>query len=148
MPNSHDAMFHNPLEGNAHDPAPIWSQEELSNLAKDIAEGKKFTATELRKLSESKVMQNTDVKSEGLRQNWLKSYKPHVYDKMMKFPERIANGQSIAIIQFQYDYLCNFDCEHCCIDKFYVPKDWEKASGRRKFELEDVRRLSTEADAM
>ena len=42
MPNSHDAMFHNPLEGNAHDPAPIWSQEELSNLAKDIAEGKKI----------------------------------------------------------------------------------------------------------
>ena len=69
MPNSHDAMFHNPLEGNAYDPAPIWSQEELSNLAKDISDGKKFTSTELRKLSESKVMQNTDVKSEGLRQN-------------------------------------------------------------------------------
>ena len=67
---------------------------------------------------------------------------------MMKYPEKLARGESIAIIQFQYDYNCNFDCEHCSIDKFYVPKAWEDASGRRKFELEDVRRLSKEADEM
>ena len=66
----------------------------------------------------------------------------------MQYPEKLARGEGIPIIQFQYDYLCNMDCEHCCIDKFYVPRDWEKASGRRKFELEDVRRLSTEADEM
>ena len=148
MPNSHNAMFHNPLEGNAHDPSPLWSDEELHTFTEQLADGKTFSQEELSKMREGKVMQATEVGDEGLRQNWLKSYKPHVYDKMMKFPEKIANGESIAIIQFQYDYLCNFDCEHCCIDKFYVPKDWEKASGRRKFELEDVRRLSTEADKM
>ena len=134
MANSHDTMFQTPLEGNPHDHQMPWTEEELRDMAEKIAEGK--------------VMQSTTVKDENLRQNWLKSHKPRVYEKMMKFPEKIANGESIAIIQFQYDYLCNFDCEHCCIDKFYVPKSWEKASGRRKFELEDVRRLSKEADEM
>ena len=148
MPNSHNAMFHNPLEGNPHDPSPMWSDDELKEFTEQLAAGKEFTPEELAKMKEGKVMQATEVGDEGLRQNWLKNYKPHVYEKMMKFPEKIANGESIAIIQFQYDYLCNFDCEHCCIDKFYVPKDWEKASGRRKFELEDVRRLSNECDEM
>jgi MoaA/NifB/PqqE/SkfB family radical SAM enzyme len=112
-------MFQSPLEGNKYDPAP-----------------------------EDMVMQTTTAKDESNRQNWLKNYKPHVYDKMLKFPEKIARGESIAIIQFQYDYLCNMDCEHCCIDKFYVPRSWEKASGRRKFEMDDVRELSRQADEM
>ena len=108
MSNSHDLIFQSNLEGNKYDVTP------------------------------DKNMRNTTVKDEKDRQNWLKNYKQNVYEKMKAFPEKIANGESIAIIQFQYDYLCNMDCEHCCIDKFYVPRDWEKASGRRKFEMEDV----------
>lgn len=119
MANSHMKMFQSPLEGNKFDPAP-----------------------------EDMVMQTTTAKDETNRQSWLKNYKPYVYEKMQKFPEKIARGESIAIIQFQYDYLCNMDCEHCCIDKFYVPRSWEKASGRRKFEIEDVRELSRQADEM
>ena len=130
MSNSHDTIFQTPLEGNKYDQAPVYSKEELQAMA------------------EGKVMQNTTVKDESLRQVWLKNYKPYVYEKMKKYPEKIANGQSIAIIQFQYDYMCNMDCEHCCIDKFYVPRNWEDASGRRKFEMDDVRRLSKEADEM
>ena len=118
MSNSHDLIFQSNLEGNKYDVTP------------------------------DKNMRNTTVKDEKDRQNWLKNYKPHVYEKMKAFPQKIENGESIAIIQFQYDYLCNMDCEHCCIDKFYVPRDWEKVSGRRKFEMEDVRRLSKEADEM
>ena len=136
MSNSHMKMFQNPLEGNKYDPAPVLSDEEIIKRATEIREGR--------------VLQNTKVGYEGeevsARQNWLKSHKPRVYEKMMKYPEKLARGEGIPIIQFQYDYLCNFDCEHCCIDKFYVPKSWEKASGRRKFELEDVRRFSKEAD--
>jgi len=112
-------MFQSPLEGNKYDPAP-----------------------------EDMIMQSTTTKDETDRQNWLKGYKPEVYKKMAKYPEKIANGESIAIIQFQYDYLCNMDCEHCCIDKFYVPRSWEKASGRRKFEMDDVRSLSQQAHEM
>ena len=148
MANSHNAMFHNPLEGNAHDAPPMWSEDELQEIARLTQEKGSLSDAQLAKIREGKVMQATEVTDEGLRQNWLKSYKPHVYKKMMDFPRKIAEGESIAIIQFQYDYLCNFDCEHCCIDKFYVPKNWEKASGRRKFELEDVRRLSKEADEL
>ena len=119
MANSHSKMFQSPLEGNKYDPAP-----------------------------EDMIMQSTTTKDETDRQNWLKGYKPEVYKKMAKYPEKIANGESIAIIQFQYDYLCNMDCEHCCIDKFYVPRSWEKASGRRKFEMDDVRSLSQQAHEM
>tara|TARA_R110000824_G_scaffold391519_2_gene589350 strand:- start:2755 stop:4122 length:1368 start_codon:yes stop_codon:yes gene_type:complete len=142
MANSHDTMFQTPLEGNKKDHVLPWSEGELRDLVENKTEG------ELKDIAEGKVMQHTTVKEEDLRQHWLKGYKPLVYDKMMKYPEKIANGQSIAIIQFQYDYKCNFHCEHCCIDKFYVPQNWEKASGRRKFELEDVRRLGDEADKM
>jgi MoaA/NifB/PqqE/SkfB family radical SAM enzyme len=142
MANSHDTMFQSPLEGNKHDHVLPWSTEELQELVATRSE------EELKELAEGKVMQHTTVKDESLRQNWLKSHKPRVYEKMLQYPEKLARGESIAIIQFQYDYLCNFDCEHCCIDKFYVPKAWEKASGRRKFEMEDVRRLSKEADEM
>jgi MoaA/NifB/PqqE/SkfB family radical SAM enzyme len=119
MANSHQKMFQTPLEGNKYDPS--------------IIDG---------------VMQSTTVKDEKDRQSWLANYKPAVYEKMKNFPQKIANGESIAIIQFQYDYLCNFDCEHCCIDKFYVPRAWEAASGRRRFNMDDVRRLSKEADEM
>jgi len=113
------------LEGNKHDPV----------LEKDIEEYEKN-------------MRNTTIRDETDRQHWLQGYKPYVYEKMKAYPDMIAAGKSIAIIQFQYDYLCNMDCEHCCVDKFYVPRSWEKASGRRKFELEDVRELSRQADAM
>ena len=130
MANSNNTMFQTPLEGNKYDHDMPWKTEELQELV-----GAK-SKEELEKISEGKVMQVTTVKEEKLRQNWLKGYKPRVYEKMMNYPEKLARGESIAIIQFQYDYLCNFDCEHCCIDKFYVPRSWEKASGRRKFELE------------
>ena len=112
-------IFQSPLQGNKYDQAP-----------------------------EDSIMQSTTVRDESKRQHWLKTYKPRVFEKMANYPQKIENGESIAIIQFQYDYLCNMDCEHCCIDKFYVPRTWEAASGRRKFEMEDVRRLSKEADEM
>ena len=142
MANSHDTIFQTPLEGNDKDHKLPWSEKELRKLIENKSE------KELKEIAEGKVMQHTTVKDENLRQNWLKNHKPRVYEKMMNYPQKIASGESIAIIQFQYDYLCNFDCEHCCIDKFYVPKSWEAASGRRKFELEDVRKLSKEADEM
>ena len=119
MANSHMEIFQSPLQGNKYDQAP-----------------------------EDSIMQSTTVRDESKRQHWLKTYKPRVFEKMANYPQKIENGESIAIIQFQYDYLCNMDCEHCCIDKFYVPRTWEAASGRRKFEMEDVRRLSKEADEM
>ena len=48
----------------------------------------------------------------------LKHHKPLVYDKCMKYDDMIAAGKSIAIVQLQYDYRCNFGCSHCSVSKF------------------------------
>ncbi len=82
--------------------------------------------------------------SEVEKRNNLKSEKPYVYEKIMKFDEKVKNGESIAIIQFQYDYTCNFKCPHCCIKKF---QDQGKTQGRC-FTIEDVKELCRQADAM
>lgn len=68
--------------------------------------------------------------------------KPRVYEKIARFEDKVRAGESIAIIQFQYDYTCNFRCEHCCIKPF-------QAEGRRRcFTVEDVKELSRQADAL
>ncbi len=79
---------------------------------------------------------------ENSKRNWLKEHKPRVYEKVTRFQEKAARGESIAIVQFQYDYRCNFRCEHCSVKRFQGPK-----SGRF-FTLEDVRELSRQADEM
>lgn len=76
------------------------------------------------------------------RRNYLKEHKPRVYEKVMKFSEKIAKGESIAIIQFQYDYTCNLRCQHCSVKRFQGKK-----SGRF-FTLDDVRELSRQADEL
>jgi MoaA/NifB/PqqE/SkfB family radical SAM enzyme len=70
----------------------------------------------------------------------LKRQKPRVYQKVMQYADMINRGESIAILQFQYDYRCNFRCQHCCTSKFEVKK--------RFFRPQDVRDLSQQADEM
>lgn len=76
------------------------------------------------------------------RRNKLKKEKPYVCEKMMKFDEKIKRGESIAIIQFQYNYACNFRCQHCSIKKFQGKKDG------RQFTMTDVKELARQADEM
>ena len=46
----------------------------------------------------------TELKTvENEKRNKLKQEKPYVYEKIMKYDEKIKKGESIAIIQFQYD---------------------------------------------
>jgi MoaA/NifB/PqqE/SkfB family radical SAM enzyme len=90
----------------------------------------------------------TTKEQESDRQNWLKTHKPKAYEKIIKYPERVKNGESIAIIQFQYDYACNFRCEHCCISKFQRPRKVERASGQQFFDLPGVKKLADEAHDM
>jgi MoaA/NifB/PqqE/SkfB family radical SAM enzyme len=91
--------------------------------------GKSMPGKELRK-------DETDKRSK------LKLEKPHVYEKIMKFDEKVKRGESIAIIQFQYDYTCNFRCLHCSVKKFQGKKE------DRFFTINDVRELSKQADEM
>lgn len=76
------------------------------------------------------------------RRNHLKSYKPLVYEKVMKFDPKLTNGESIAIIQLQYNYICNFKCQHCSIS------DFQHKSNARSLTIADVRDLSRQADEL
>jgi MoaA/NifB/PqqE/SkfB family radical SAM enzyme len=79
---------------------------------------------------------------EAGKRNQLKNEKPYVYEKIMKYDEKVKRGESIAILQFQYDYTCNFHCEHCCITKL------RRKPGERCFTINDVKELSRQADEM
>lgn len=80
--------------------------------------------------------------SEIEKRGSLKKEKPYVYEKMMKSDEKVKRGESIAILQFQYDYTCNFACVHCSVKMFQGKKQ------RRFFTPDDVKELSRQADAM
>ena len=86
--------------------------------------------------------QTTLSSSEQDKRNSLKTQKPRVYEKIAKFDEKIKRGESIAILQFQYDYTCNYLCEHCCITKLRRKKE------ERSFTIDDVKELSRQADEM
>jgi len=60
----------------------------------------------------------------------------------MKFDEKVKKGESIAIIQFQYDYRCNFRCQHCDVTKLRGKKE------NRFFTISNVKELSRQADEM
>jgi MoaA/NifB/PqqE/SkfB family radical SAM enzyme len=74
--------------------------------------------------------------------NRLKVNKPLVYEKVIKYGEKFRNGESIAIIQLQYDYTCNFRCQHCAISCL------QKKKSDRFFKPDDIRELSRQADEM
>lgn len=79
---------------------------------------------------------------ENEKRNLLKKEKPYVYEKIMKYDEKVKKGESIAILQFQYDYTCNFACQHCDITRL------RRKTKDRFFTINDVRELSRQADEM
>lgn len=79
---------------------------------------------------------------EQTNRNYLKEKKPYVYEKIQKFDEKIKRGESIGIIQMQYNYQCNLHCEHCAIKRLQGVKS------ERKMTVEDVRNLAKQADEM
>lgn len=88
-------------------------------------------------------MADKKLKAEEVnKRNKLKTEKPYVYEKIMKFDEKLRRGESIAIIQFQYNYTCNFRCQHCSVKRFQGKKDG------RQFTMADVKDLFWQADKM
>lgn len=83
-----------------------------------------------------------NTRDEENKRNLLRQAKPYVYEKILHFEEKLKRGESIAIIQFQYNYKCNFKCVHCSVKRFQGQK------GKRSFTLEDVKKLSQQADEM
>jgi len=89
-------------------------------------------------------------KSEQEKRNKLKREKPYVYEKIIKYKEKVERGESIAILQFQYDYRCNFACTHCSASNFMLntKEKQKKYKNARTFTLEDVKELSRQGDEM
>ncbi|MCM1251855.1 MAG: radical SAM protein [Clostridium sp.] len=82
------------------------------------------------------------TEKENANRNYLKEKKPYVYEKILKLDEKIRRGESIGIIQMQYNYQCNFQCIHCSIKRF------QGKNPDRKMTVEDVRNLAEQADKM
>lgn len=79
---------------------------------------------------------------EAVKRDRLRREKPYVFEKIMRFEEKLKRGESVAIIQFQYNYACNFACEHCSI------KDFQGLRNKRSFSMDDVCSLSRQADEL
>ncbi len=78
---------------------------------------------------------------EGKKREKLKIAKPKAYEKVCKFEEKIKRGESITILQFQFDYRCNFVCKHCSIIHRMDRK-------RKELSVEDVARIANQADEL
>ena len=78
-----------------------------------------------------KVIENT-------RREKLMKEKPLVYEKIMKYDEKRAKGESTAVIEFCYDYKCNMHCTHCSNACF--------AKKERCLTLEDLKDIAKQAD--
>lgn len=90
-------------------------------------------------------MQKTvNSKDEASKRNLLKEEKPYVYKKIMKFDEKVRRGESIAIIQLQYNYACNMVCQHCSIKGLQDQDNKNK----RKMTPADVHELARQADEL
>ena len=82
------------------------------------------------------------TQEEQSKRTLLKSQKPLAYEKILKYKEKVERGESIAILQFQYDYACNFHCQHCCITRLQNKKN------ERFFNISDIKELARQADEM
>jgi MoaA/NifB/PqqE/SkfB family radical SAM enzyme len=89
-------------------------------------------------------MKTVNSKDEASKRSLLSKEKPYVYEKILKFDEKARRGESIAIIQLQYNYACNITCLHCSIKGLQEQKN----GNRRKMTPEDVKELARQADEM
>lgn len=74
------------------------------------------------------------------RRNKLKNEKPLVYEKIIKYKDKIERGEPIPNIQLQWKYICSFQCQHCSV------KSFQKMDFKTNITIEDIRKLMIEAD--
>jgi MoaA/NifB/PqqE/SkfB family radical SAM enzyme len=80
---------------------------------------------------------------EQQKRNKLALEKPLVYQKMLSFDDKLRKGEAVPIIQLQYNYICNFKCQHCSIKSLQY-----KPVGKRKLTPHDIENLSRQADEL
>lgn len=77
---------------------------------------------------------------ENARREKLRKEKPLVYEKIIKYDEKLAHGESTAIIDFCFDYKCNMNCTHCTNARF-------EREGR-EMTIEDLKDFAKQADEL
>ncbi len=86
------------------------------------------------------------AKREGLKQR-----KPYIAEKLARIAEMEERGEVSPIIRLEKSYLCNFQCTHCSAE-YYMDRHLENVlkivDERRKLDLDDIRRLSRQADEL
>lgn len=88
---------------------------------------------------------------EQAKRNDLKQRKPYIAEKLARINAMEERGEISPIIRLEKSYLCNFQCTHCSAE-YYMDRHLDKVlkivDERRKMDLDDVRRLSDEADRL
>ncbi|MEY4593287.1 MAG: hypothetical protein RIR18_2182 [Pseudomonadota bacterium] len=88
---------------------------------------------------------------ERAKRNGLMARKPYIAQKLARIAEMEARGEVSPIIRLEKSYLCNFECTHCSAE-YYMDRHYKKVlkvvDTRRKMDLDDVRRISREADEL
>lgn len=77
---------------------------------------------------------------ENARREKLRKEKPLVYEKIMKYDEKTARGESTAVIDFCFDYACNMNCTHCS-NLSFAKKD-------REMTIDDLQDFAGQADKL
>lgn len=94
---------------------------------------------------------NTLTTEERARREGLRARKPYLADKLARISDMEARGEISPIIRLEKSYLCNFRCTHCSAE-YYMDRHLKHVlkvvDVRRKMDLDDVRRLSREADQL
>jgi MoaA/NifB/PqqE/SkfB family radical SAM enzyme len=70
----------------------------------------------------------------------LRLSKPLVYNKVRRYAEMLARGKSIATLDVQYSFLCNFHCVHCAVSN-------QREIVRECMTPADIKNLCDQADA-
>lgn len=89
--------------------------------------------------------------AELAKREGLKHRKPYIAEKLARIAEMEERGEVSPIIRLEKSYLCNFQCTHCSAE-YYMDRHLEKVlkivDERRKLDLDDIRRLSRQADEL
>lgn len=88
---------------------------------------------------------------EQSKRNDLARRKPYIAAKLANIAAMEERGEVSPIIRLEKSYLCNFQCTHCSAE-YYMDRHLDKVlkvvDTRRKIDLDDIRRLSDEADKL
>jgi MoaA/NifB/PqqE/SkfB family radical SAM enzyme len=78
------------------------------------------------------------TEKELARREKLQREKPLARVKILKYPERLAQGLSCAVIDTAFDYSCNLRCKHCLNANI--------TQRNRSVTIDDIHRIAVQAD--